>query len=132
MPEEPYEGPVLQLIDDEDNHVDTRQLPNLIPDEQLNGAHAACSHSGLIENSRALGEESAEPNDTPNTTTNELPVEGILVPEATFVTCTESQVKAMLKYADCLEIETAADARLPAKTEGLLQVADDELVQIDA
>ena len=105
----------------------------MIPGEQLKGDHAACSHSGLFEESRAFIVESEKPNDAPDTTTNVLPVVGALVPIATSLVSTESQLNALFKDEDLLDMETAAmDDVPPAKTAGLLQVADEELAQIDA
>ena len=77
--------------------------------------------------------ESEKPNDAPDTTTKVLPVVGTLVPNATSLVSAESQLNALLKDEDLLDMETAAMDEIPsAKTAGLLQVADEELVQIEA
>ena len=79
-PAEPYELTDLHLRVDDETHMDARQLPNLIPIEQLKGSHEACSQTGLAVTSRAFNVESEEPNDAPDIKINKLPVNGTLVP----------------------------------------------------
>jgi len=132
IPEDPYPLTALHLNDEDETQTDAWQLPNLTPAEQLKGAHAACSHTGFTEESLAFTVESAEPNETPETNMNELPVEGTFFCDAISVAINESQVNAELKVDERLETDTATDETLSADVGAVLHVADDELDHMDA